>query len=347
MRIIPKIFFNPNYAIILNKTTPNLIWDLRLRVNLKYTMFILIIVVFLLQMIVLKQDSQINSNEKTTTLKPTIALSTFPLFDIAKNIAKDKINTYMILPAGVDIHSYEPNPKDIIKLHKSSLVVYSGASLEPWISKQNFKNKTLDMSKHVDLIELEKDLHDEHGDHGESCSHGQLDPHYWLSIQNMKKATFQITKLMINLDIKNKNFYLKNQNEYIKSLNALDSLYKSTLSKCKTNEILTNHNAFSYIAQSYGFEIISLSKLSPDAQTSAKNMIKLIGHIQEHNISTIFYESFASSNAISAIAKESNIKIDLLQPLANITADEQKQNLSYEDIMRQNLSKLKDAMDCQ
>lgn len=317
--------------------------------NLKSTIFILVIVVFLFQIILFNQDSKITSDELKILQKQSIALSTFPLYDIAKNIAKDKMQTYMILPIGVDVHSYEPNPKELVKLYESSLVVYSGADLEPWVSRLNFQNKTIDMSRYVDLINLDESSHEEHGHehHDDSCKHGSLDPHYWLSINNMIKATKKITNAMIELDLTNKDFYLENQNKYIKKLQLLDAEYKNSLSTCKTKEILTNHNAFSYLGQNYGFEIISLSELSPDAQTSAKNMIKLIEHIKEHDISTVFYESFASSRAISAIAKESNIKVEVLQPLANITADEEKQNFSYEDIMRQNLSKLKEAMDCQ
>lgn len=315
--------------------------------NLKNTIFILVIVVFLLQIMLLKQDSKIDSNEQLKPSKPSIALSTFPLYDIAKNIAKYKLDTYMILPVGVDIHAYEPNPKEMVKLHNSSLVVYSGASLEPWISKLNLKNKTIDMSKYVDLLELDSPLEDEHEHHGESCSHGLKDPHYWLSISNMKKSTKQITDAMIELDNTNKEFYLENQKQYLSMLDALDNLYKTTLSRCKNREIVTNHNAFSYLGHNYDFNILSLSNLSPDASVNAKNMIKLIEHVKEHNISTVFYENFAASNSIDSIAKESNIKIDSLQPLANITSDEQEKKVSYEDIMKENLYKLSNAMECQ
>lgn len=312
--------------------------------NLKNTMFVLVIVVFILQMLPSKEDTSLK--DLNTSQKKVIALSTFPLYDIAKNIAKDKIITYMILPIGVDIHSYEPTPKDIVKLHLSSLVIYNGASLEPWISNLNFKNKNIDMSKYVDLIEITKKGHNKHEHHKESCSHEKIDPHYWLSISNMKKATIKITSQIIELDIENKDFYLENQRNYINKLEKLDLLYKDKLKTCKKKEILTKHNAFSYLANSYGFEVLSLSSISPDAQVDAKSMINLIKHVKEHNISTIFYESFASSRAIQAIANESKVKVKVLQPLANVTADEKKQNLSYEDIMKENLVKLQEAMEC-
>jgi len=313
--------------------------------NLKNTMFILVIVVFLLQMMVLKQDAQLANEPEEKVSKLRIALSTFPLYDIAKNIAQDKIDTYMILPFGVDIHAYEPNPKDIVKLHKSDLIIYSGVSLEPWIDRLTFESKTIDMSKFVDLIELDSHSHKDHV-HSESCSHGSTDPHYWLSIKNMKETTRQITGACIELDPENKDFYLRNQTKYLQTLEALDVEYKNALSECRHNEILTNHNAYSYLAHSYGFKVLSLSQLSPEASVNAKNMIKLIEHVKEHNLSTIFYENFASSQAISTVAKESNVIVDVLQPLANITADEARENLSYSDIMRINLKKISKAMDC-
>ena len=312
--------------------------------NLKNTMFVLVIVVFLLQMVVLKQDAKTTSNDLNITQKPVVALSTFALYDIAKNIAKDKLVTYMILPIGTDIHSFEPNPKDIVKLNLSSLVIYSGASLEPWIANLNFKNKNIDMSKHVELIQIKEHTHHKHD--AKSCSHKGVDPHYWLSITNMIKATKVMTDAFIDLDKVNKDFYLQNQKSYIASLKKLDELYKNTLLECKNKEILTNHNAFSYLADSYGFEIHSLSAVSPDAEVDAKSMISLIKRIKEHHTSTIFYESFVSSKAMESVAHEANIKVDVLQPLANITSKELEENLSYVDMMKQNLVKLKNVMDC-
>ena len=46
------------------------------------------------------------------------------------------------------------------------------------------------------------------------------------------------------------------------------------------------------------------------------------------------------------IAKEANAKTDALRPVENITVEESKKGVGYIDVMRQNLSKLKGAMDC-
>ena len=304
--------------------------------NLKNTLFILIIIAFILVLISKNQEPKIN----TQNTKPTIALSTFSLYDITKNIVGDTAEPFMILPIGVDAHSYEPNPKQVVKIYKSALVVYSGAGLEPWIDGFDFKNKVINMSLHVELKKLEG--HHHHGHDNESS----IDPHYWLDFSNMIKATNLITTELVQLFPQNKNLYETNRDKYIIMLKSLDKDYAKELSTCRVDTIVVNHNAFSYLASKYGFEVEALSGLSPEAQPSAKSMIKLIEHVKEHKLKTIFFESFVSDKAIKSIAKEAKVKVDVLQPLGNITADEAKQHLSYEDIMKENLQKLSKALEC-
>ena len=301
--------------------------------NFKSKIFITILIAFI---------SLVHLNAEESSKKETIAASTFSLYDISKNIVADTLEVFMILPFGVDVHSYEPTPRQMIKILKSSLVLYSGAGLEPWIDGFSFKNRALDMSSVVELKELNEHNHHEDTHH----KHERVDPHYWLNIQNMITATDYITKELINLFPKHKNLYMKNRDNYIKMLKNLDEEYKKKLSICQLDTIIVNHNAFSYLASRYGFEVEALSGLSPEAEPSAKSMVKLIRHVKEHKVSTIFFESFVSDKAIKGIANEANIVCDVLQPLGNITADEAKQNLSYEDIMRINLKKISKALEC-
>jgi zinc transport system substrate-binding protein len=61
----------------------------------------------------------------------------------------------------------------------------------------------------------------------------------------------------------------------------------------------------------------------------------------------VFFKSFGNNKVIKNIANEVHVSVDTLQPLGNITADEAKQSLSFEDIMRINLEKMSKAMKCQ
>ena len=304
--------------------------------NFKNIIFIAIIILFIAELVVMKED--VKHEQKST--KPTIALSTFSLYDITKNIVGDTAQAFMILPFGVDAHSYEPNPQQVVKIYKSDLVVYSGAGLEPWIDGFEFKNKVINMSLHVELRKLEG--HHHHGHANESST----DPHYWLNFSNMIKATKLISKELVTLFPENKTLYETNRDKYITMLKKLDKDYTNKLSTCRADTIVVNHNAFSYLASRYGFEVEALSGLSPEAQPSAKSMAELIEHVKKYKLKTIFFESFVSDKAIKSIAQEAKVKVDVLQPLGNITADEAKQDLSYEDIMHLNLVKLSEALAC-
>ncbi|MCF6339777.1 MAG: metal ABC transporter substrate-binding protein [Sulfurimonas sp.] len=308
--------------------------------SLKNIILILIFIIFISLLITMDKNKPVSDNIKKTT----IATSTFSLYDIVKNIANDNVDLFMILPFGVDAHSYEPTPKQVIKLHKSDLVIYSGAGLEPWISGFEFQNRAIDISLHVKLKELDKHEHC-NGNHHEHIQN--FDPHYWLDIQNMIIATKLITRELIKLSPKNKELYIKNKDIYIEKLKNLDKNYKNKLAICKLNTIVVNHNAFSYLSSKYDFKVKALSGFSPEVQPSAKNMANLIEYVKEYKISTIFFESFVSDKAIKSIANEAKVNVDVLQPLGNITADEANQKLTYEDIMKSNLEKISKALECQ
>lgn len=285
-----------------------------------------------------------DNNKTAHSDKKSVACSTLALYDITKNIAGDTVSSYMILPFGVDIHSFEASPKLMAKIQSSDLVLLSGAGLESWLKGFSFPNKVIDMSKHVKLISFEKSHHDHEDD--EHHHEGEYDPHYWLDIQNMIMAAKTITKELIALEPQNKEQYQKNEKDYIVSLQELAKKYKTKLSQCSKKTVVVNHNAFSYLAKDYGFEVESLYGLSPDAQPSAKDVAKIITHVKEDNLSVIFFESFASDKVIKTISKEANVSVDVLQPGANITADEAKKGISYMRIMEENLDKLSLALDC-
>lgn len=283
-----------------------------------------------------------SSSSKTT--KPIVSVSTFAIYDITKNIAGSSIELVNILPAGVSPHSFEPTPKLMAKIEKSSLVIFSGG-LEPWTSAFHFKHNTLNISQYVTLRKLHKN--EEHEEHESHHHKGSFDPHYWLNIENMKKATKIITQKLIEVAPKNKTLYEKNEKIYLSMLENLEKNFDTSLKECKYDTLVSNHNAFSYIASRYNFKTATLSGLSPQSMPSPKKIVQLMKRIKKDNIKTIFFESFANEKVIRSIAHDTKINVDVLHPLGNITAIQLKNNESYEKIMRENLSKISKALQCQ
>jgi len=262
--------------------------------------------------------------------KPIVVVSTFALYDIARNIASDTLEIKTVVPLGSDPHAYSPTPSDVATFSKASLFFINGAGFEGWV--ENLKNTLppqvvmVDMSEHVGLLDN--------------------DPHYWLSIDNMIEMTREIQRQFSTLSPKNRTVYEANAYRYIESLQKLKQQYETGLKECKNRTLVTNHNAFGYLAYANNLKNISIIGLSSDEQPSAKKMVEISTLMQKERISTIFFEELIDDNVAQTIAKSSGAHTQSLQPLENITQSEFDNNETYISIMGNNLVKLRSAMEC-
>lgn len=281
------------------------------------------------------------------TAKPIVSVSTYTLYEVARAIAGESLEIHSIIPPGSDAHMFAPTPKQVADIGQSVLFIYSGAGFESWVEPlKNSLPKTtdvIDMSKHVRLIKNE-----DHGEaeHAGGHDHGEHDPHYWLDIDNMITMTNVIEAKLSRLFPENAANYHASAQEYIARMQKLKSDYAAGLRECKNRILVSNHKAFGYLAHSNGFESVSVIGLSSDEQPSAKVITQVIALVKEHGIKTIFFEEFINDNIAQTIARESGARSEPLQPLENISEDELKSHQTYESIMRINLAKLTQAMEC-
>ncbi len=289
----------------------------------------------------------LSQNESETgSENPTVTVSTFALYDIAKHIGGSNVDVQMVIPFGVEVHSFEPTPKTIVNIQKSRLFLYSGADLEPWIIKLTQSDNMRDMSKFVDLKAAhEKCEGDDKARHHHA--HHAYDPHYWLDISNMKLLTQKIALSFVKMDEANEALYVKRAAAYIEELSLLNSAYQERLKSCQVREVVLHHNVLGYVAAAYDFNVSALTGLSPDALADAQTMARLSTMIKEKGIEVLFFEAFINNRLMQSLAKENGVELDYLEPLANITADQALSGMSYTQGMYINLDKLVHAMRCE
>jgi len=288
-----------------------------------------------------------STQKKDQTPSKEVVTSTFALYDIASHLAPKTLHVRCLLSPGMEVHTFEPTPKDIIALKKSALFIYNGAGLEPWVEQFAHGIKSLDVSRFVTLKKIQQKVDDPHHHHQSHHHHEGVDPHYWLDLSNMQKATKAIAEALIEIMPEQKEVILSNEKNYIHQLQALDEAFQEGLKSCQKNTIYVNHNAYSYLASRYHFYVESLVGLSSEAKPSAKMVQEILEEIKKDHIKVIFGESFENNRVVEMIAKDADVAFEVLQPLANITKEDAKKGLDFDALMRQNLTKLSKALECQ
>lgn len=261
--------------------------------------------------------------------KLDVYVSVYPIYDLTKKIGQDKINLVQVMPNQVDAHHWQPSTQDIINLEKADLFIYHGAGFEHWIdtvldSINNENLKTIETSKAITLLSSDQ----------------QVDPHTWLDINKAKKQMAYIKDSLIKADSANKDFYESNYQKYAKEFDALNKEYQNELSKVKNNDIVVNHQAFSYLASAYNLNQHALVGIETESEPSAKKIADMIKFIKANNISAIFYESEDTKKVINTIALETNTKKLLLTPIESLSKEQIDNNDDYLSLMKQNLANL-------
>jgi len=282
--------------------------------------------------------------EPVQTKKLKVITTLFPVYDMAKNIGADKADVSLLLPPGVEAHSFEPKPSDIVRINEADFFVYTGKFMEPWAEDviKGIVNKNLvvvDASRGTTMIPGVFHDADEPS--------GALDPHIWLDFDNAIIMVKNIVQAFQGKDSANKAFYEQKAGEYSINLTELDSLYKTTFAVCKNRTIVYGgHYAFGYLAKRYGLKYLAAQGVSPDAEPTANDLIQLVEQIKKGRIKYIFYEELTSPRITETIAGETNAEMLLLNAAHNVSRDQLDQGVSLFDILRKNLENLSKGLEC-
>ncbi|OGW19609.1 MAG: zinc-binding protein [Nitrospirae bacterium GWC2_46_6] len=284
------------------------------------------------------------------TKKLRIVTTLFPLYDFAKNIGVEYADVSLLLPPGVESHSFEPKPDDIVKINKAGVFIYTGKHMEPWAEKilKGIDNKSLIVVDSSNGINLMKEAEEDGHDHKHGKSEQEMDPHIWLDFGNAQKMVDNMLEGFIKADAVNADVYRKNAAQYKALLSALDNKFREGLASCSTKYFIHGgHYAFGYMAGRYGLNYISAYRgFSPDSEPSAKRLAELVKNMKKHNVKHIFYEELVSPRVADTIAKETGAALLQLHAAHNITKKEWDKGVTFAGLMEQTLANLKIGLQC-
>ncbi|KJS80779.1 MAG: hypothetical protein JM58_18310 [Peptococcaceae bacterium BICA1-8] len=281
--------------------------------------------------------------------KLVVKTTSYPLYFFTEKIVGDKLDIQCIIPPGVEPHSWEPTPGDLVKLEKTDLLIYNGAGLEEWIIEITniLENKRLilvDASIGLNLIQYEEDEHEHSDELISSHDQEEYDPHIWLDPVNSQKIVINILEAIIKIDSHNKEFFEANAHQLVLDLQELDETYRKELKETKRKEFVVNHAAFGYLANRYGLNQIAVMGINPHIEPTPRKLAELVNLLREHNLKYVFTETMVSSRVAEVLAYETGLSTRVLNPLGNLTKDDILAGKDYFTIMHENLFLLKEAL---
>ncbi len=294
----------------------------------------------------------------------TVVSSIFPQYDFARIIGGDKIRSVLLLPPGIDPHSFDPKPSDLMELKQSSLFIYTGDEMEPWADEtvKSVNNTNLRVIKMSDFIgHNSADTHQCEGNCGShsnheclgECSHQHgheqqtgVDPHIWLDFGVVTACVEAIAEELALLDPANADYYRSNADSYIAEITDIDNQYKSASERFTFKTIIFGgHFAFGYLAKRYGLEHVSpYSGFSTNLEPTPAQISAVVDLVRSTGTDYIFYEKFVNPRIARVISDETSTEMLMLHTAANISLEEFEQKTTYIDLMRLNLESLKKGL---
>ena len=277
--------------------------------------------------------------------KLKIISTVFPPYDLARQIAGDNAEISILLPPGSEIHNYEPSAKDMIAIRNCDIFLYIGGENEQWAEKLINSNDTENVTavKLIDYVPTLSEDEDEHDhDHDHEHEH-ETDEHIWTSPKNAQLMLSAVYDAICKVNPSGKQTYTKNKDAYAKQLSDLDNAYRSAVDNAKNKTIvLADKFPFRYLAHEYGLEFsAAFAACSDESEPGVSTMIKLTKTIKENNIPAVYYLEFSSTKIADTLCDETGATKLMLHSCHNVSKQDIENNVSYVDLMKQNLENLK------
>lgn len=276
-----------------------------------------------------------------------IVVTNFPCYDFVRAITKNDpdISIKMLIKPGMDSHSYEPTPQDMVAIKESDLFFYVGGESDDWVDSLL---ADMDSKRIVKMLDLVSHLqHEEHVEGMEEEKHEEeYDEHVWTSPKNTMEIVEGLNKRMCALDKNHASKFNKNTENYIEQIASVDYSFKQVVKNAKRKDIVVGDRfPLLYFAKEYGLTYsAAFPGCSEQTEPSAATISYLIDKVKRDHNPAIFKIELSNGQIARTISEETGTKILTIQSMHNVSAEDFNNGETYVSIMRKNVKAVKEAL---
>lgn len=220
---------------------------------------------------------------------PVAALSIFPLYEAASNIAGNRVELINLLPPGTDPHNFEPRPSAAMKLREADLCIIISDHFDGWMkSYLSEKTKVLKLT--------DSHNHEQKNEQGHN-------PHIWLYPPDMINHLEKIKNAFIEISPENRKYFNERFNKYSSDLEQLDSTVRDMFSKFDSPRVTQWHPAWNRFCEGYNIEIISTIERGHSQQAGLKRIKESVNTAKQSGSRVVILDPRSNPDASESFIK--------------------------------------------
>ena len=242
---------------------------------------------------------------KVATLHPILA-------DLARQVGGEHVEIIEVLKPGGDVHHFEPAARDIAAMKGSVLLLAMGKHLETYLDKLRDS-----VGAGVKVVEVGRPIPSIKLDAAEvfvccpNHAHSSIDPHWWHSAENMKRAARVLAEELSAVDPAHEEAFGAGAKAAGRRFDELKRWAQQEISAIPRSDrkLVTAHAAFGYFCKEYGFKSVPVLGIGRSDDASPQHVAQTIQIIREHKVRAVFPEDQANPKVLTEIVRSTGVKL--------------------------------------
>ncbi len=254
----------------------------------------------------------------SSTRALTITATTFPLYEIAQRIAPEE-KVYLLIPAGIDPHHFEPGYRDFQRLFQSDLILAVGP--EPWLKKNPpLVQKTLFLSER-EVLE---------------------DPHLWLDLHKLRLFVERLSRALADLEPFRASSYAQRAATILAEIKTIQEALKG-LSNCRYRKVvILGHAALGAFLKEAGLSQVALAGPHPESEVSPRKLEEVLKLVKTERLPVVFLLDPEFQKYVPLFRQEAGVRVLTLNP--GLPLFREDQGLSFFELLQKDIAHLREGL---
>ncbi len=218
--------------------------------------------------------------------------------DLARQLGGERVEVTGLMGPGVDPHLYEATAGDVRRLSESDIAIWNSLKLEG-----KMEEVFAEVGERVPVVAVGDAVPVEDRIRIRGVPGEEFDPHVWFDTEAWRRCAQAVAEAYAGLDPQHAARYAQRRDDFLAELERVDAAIRKRVKRVprRSRVLVTSHDAFSYFARAYGFEVASIQGKSTAGEATTADIERVARTVAERDLKAVFIESSVPRQTIEAV----------------------------------------------